>query len=193
VRGDHADLAMIDAVRAAIPGDVQVMLDANEKCDLASARRLLAAASDRGVLFVEEPLPSSSLEGYRALAGAGGATMAAGEHLQGRAAFLPFLSERLIGVVQPDLAMAGGLTPALEVAVLADAFGVSVSPHFLPGLFVHLAGASSAVGWLEDFPLLEPLFEGWPELQANGMLAPRDTPGHGLTLPAPARAKFQRL
>lgn len=193
VRGDQADLAMIDAVRSALPGDVQVMLDANEKCDLATARWLLAAARDRGVLFVEEPIQASSLKGYRALARAGGATMAAGEHLQGRSAFLPFLQEHLIGVVQPDLAMAGGLTPALEIAVLADAYGVSVSPHFLPGLFVHLAGASPAIAWLEDFPLLEPLFEGWPELQANGTLAPRQTPGHGLALAAAARAKFERI
>jgi len=179
-------------VRAALPDHVQVMVDANEKCDLASARWLLAAARDRGVLFVEEPIQALAVDGYRALAGAGCATMAAGEHLQGRAAFLPFLSERLIGVVQPDLAMAGGLTPAIEIAGMAEAFGVSVSPHFLPGLFVHVAGVAPAVTWLEDFPLLEPLFEGWPELQANGMLAPRETPGHGLTLPAKVRAKFER-
>ena len=182
VRGDRGDLSVIDAVRSSLPENVHVMLDANEKCDLASAQWLVAAAKDRGVLFVEEPLRASALDEYRALAAAGCATLAAGEHLQGRAAFLPFLSERLIGVVQPDLAMAGGLTPAIEIAALAAGFGISVTPHFLPGLFVHLAAACPAVTWLEDFPLLEPLFEGWPELQQNGTIAPREVPGHGLTL-----------
>jgi L-alanine-DL-glutamate epimerase-like enolase superfamily enzyme len=120
----------------------------------------------------------------------GGATVAAGEHLQGRAAFLPFLSERLVGLIQPDLAMAGGLTRILEIAVLAEAFDIAVSPHFLPGLFVHLGAASSAVTWLEEFRLLEPLFEGWPELEKSGQLAPRDIPGHGISLSHSNRRRF---
>lgn len=184
VRGERADLAVIDAVRAAIPDHVHVMVDANERCDLAAARWLLAAARDRGVLFVEEPVPASSLEGYRALAASGGAAMAAGEHLQGRTAFLPFLAERLVSVIQPDLAMAGGLTPILEIAAVADAFGVAMAPHFLPGLFVQLAAACPAVSWLEEFPLLEPLFEGWPQVAADGTLAPTTAPGHGLAVRA---------
>ncbi|MBI4265233.1 MAG: mandelate racemase/muconate lactonizing enzyme family protein [Acidobacteria bacterium] len=190
VRGDRADLAVMDAVRAALPDHVHVMVDANEKCDPASARWLLAAARQRGVLFVEEPIAAAAVDGYRALAASGGATMAAGEHLQGRAAFLTFIAERLIGVVQPDLAMAGGLTPVLEVAALAEAFGVAVSPHFLPGLFVHVAAASPALTWLEEFPLLEPLVEGWPPLLGDGTLAPRDVPGHGLSIEKRVRDKY---
>jgi aspartate kinase len=47
--------------------------------------------------------------------------------------------------------------------------GVEVSPHFLPGLFVHLAAALPGLRWLEDFPLLEPLFEGWPHIDSDGI------------------------
>jgi L-alanine-DL-glutamate epimerase-like enolase superfamily enzyme len=143
------------------------MFDANEKCDLASARVLLDAARDEGALFVEEPLPAGAVEGYRALARAGGAAVAAGEHLQGRQAFHAFLSERLVAVIQPG-----------------------VAPHFLPGLFVHLGAAAPAVTWLEDFPLLEPLFDGWPETQRDGTMAPRDVPGHGISLSAANRRQF---
>jgi L-alanine-DL-glutamate epimerase-like enolase superfamily enzyme len=184
VRGERRDLAVIDAVRDAVPSHVHVMLDANERCDPLTARWLLGAARDRGVLFVEEPLPAHALEGYRALAASGGAAMAAGEHLQGRAAFLPFLAERLVSVIQPDLSMAGGLTPILEVAALADAFGIAVSPHFLPGLFVHVAAACPAVTWLEEFPLLEPLFDGWPLVASDGTMSPTTAHGHGLTVRA---------
>ena len=38
---------------------------------------------------------------------------------------------------QPDLAAMGGLSECLRCGHLADAFGVEVSPHFLPGLFAH--------------------------------------------------------
>jgi L-alanine-DL-glutamate epimerase-like enolase superfamily enzyme len=104
---------------------------------------------------------------------------------------MPFLRERLIGVVQPDLAMAGGLTPILDVASLADAFGISVSPHFLPGLFVHVAAAAPAVSWLEEFPLLEPLLEGWPDLQTDGTMTPRVSDGHGLRFQAGIRERLR--
>lgn len=189
VAGARRDLDVLMAVRQALPASVHLMADANEKCDAVSARWLLAAARDLGILFVEEPLQAASIEGYRALAGVG-AAVAAGEHLQGREAFLPYVAEHLAAVVQPDLAMAGGLTPVADVARLAEVFGVTVSPHFLPGLFVHVAAACPAVTWLEEFPLLEPLFEGWPVVAADGTLAPADRPGHGLTLDAGARAMF---
>jgi L-alanine-DL-glutamate epimerase-like enolase superfamily enzyme len=190
VRGDRADLALLAAVRGGLPAEVDLMVDANEKCDLAAAKRLMQAAQDHGVLFVEEPLPSAALHGYRSLA-ASGVGIAAGEHLQGRSAFLPYLSERLISVAQPDLAMAGGLTPILEIAVLAEALDVSVSPHFLPGLFVHVAAAAPAVTWLEDFPLVEPLFDGWPPIQPNGAIEARTVPGHGLALSADVRTRYE--
>lgn len=177
-----SDLGILDAVCGAVGSRAHVMADANEKCDLASARRLGAAARDRGLLFVEEPLPAHQLAGYRALAAAGGCALATGEHLQARASFVPFIAEGLVSVIQPDLAMAGGLTPILHIATVAESFGVGVAPHFLPGLFCHLAAASPAVTWLEEFPLLEPLFDGWPEVDANGMMTARDTSGHGLTL-----------
>ncbi len=189
VRGASSDAALMGAVRAALPPNVEVMFDANEKCDLIRARRLLAEARDHGALFVEEPLPAYALAGYRSLA-PGPVALAAGEHLQGRTSFLPFLSEGLVGLIQPDLSMAGGLTPVLEIATMAEAFDVSMAPHFLPGLFVHVASVSPAVTWLEEFPLLEPLFEGWPELGSNGLLEPREVPGHGLSVAEDVRKKF---
>jgi L-alanine-DL-glutamate epimerase-like enolase superfamily enzyme len=189
VRGARSDVEIMAAVRAAIPSHVHMLLDANEKCDLGSARWLLGAARDHEALFVEEPLPANAIQGYRAIAGSG-VGVAAGEHLQGRTAFLPFISESLVSVIQPDLAMAGGLTPILEISAIADAFDIVVSPHFLPGLFAHAAAASPAIRWLEDFPLIEPLFEGWPDRQPNGQIAPRDVSGHGLILKKSERQKF---
>lgn len=177
----RADTGVLRAVTDALPPGAELMLDANEKGTASSAARLIALAEETGALFVEEPLPADDLAGYRALARLS-ARVAAGEHLQGCAEALPFVSERLCAIVQPDLAMMGGLTESLRLARLAEAFGVEVSPHFLPGLFVHLAAAAPNLTWLEDFPLIEPMLEGWPEMSPDGMLAPRSVPGHGLSL-----------
>jgi L-alanine-DL-glutamate epimerase-like enolase superfamily enzyme len=191
VKGDRSDAALLAAICRAIPSDIHIMADANEKCDLPSARWLMALAAEHKLLYVEEPLPAAALDGYRALRGSGVA-IATGEHLQARGEFLPFIAEALADVIQPDLAMIGGLTPVLELALLADAFNVTVSPHFLPGLFCHVAAAAPSIRWLEDFPLLEPLFDGWPDMHKDGTLAPGAAAGHGLSLKDEFRRQIVR-
>jgi L-alanine-DL-glutamate epimerase-like enolase superfamily enzyme len=189
VSGALSDERLLRAVRDAAPG-TELMLDANEKCTATTAARLLGMARELGALFFEEPLPADDVAGYRVLARAYPGLLATGEHLQGVAESLPFIAERLCGVFQPDLAAMGGLTECLRVTRLAEAFGIEVSPHFLPGLFVHLAAAAPNVTWLEEFPLLEPLFAGWPEL-LNGSMTAADRPGHGLALAEGAMEKYK--
>ena len=187
VNAQPSDAAVMHAVRAAVGDDISIMVDANEKGDLMRASRLLAAAADAGMLFVEEPLPARDLLGYRTLADTSPVAIAAGEHLQGQDRFTALMADRLVSTIQPDLAMAGGLTPCLSVTRSAGAYGLVVAPHFLPGLFVHFAGVATAGLWIEDFPLLEEAFEGWPEMAAEGVMAARDVPGHGLALTVAAR------
>lgn len=189
VGGRRADADVMRAVVEAV--SIDVMVDANEKCTPASAHRLVASARELGVLFVEEPLPADDIAGLRALGAAFPGLIAGGEHLQGAAEMLPLIGERMVGVVQPDLAMVGGLTEVLRVARIAQAFGVETAPHFLPGLFVHCACAVPGITWLEEFPLLEPLFSGWPELSHDGTLAMREVAGHGLLLADGAREAFK--
>lgn len=192
VKGMPSDSALLAAVRKALPSHVQIMADANEKCDVTQALWLMALAREHGLLFVEEPLPAHAIEGYRRLAASAGVAIATGEHLQTRASFMPFMSERIASVIQPDLAMVGGLTPVLEIATLAEAFDATVSPHFLPGLFAHVAAAAPALRWLEEFPLLEPLFDGWPPIDSDGTMIAPAVPGHGLTLSQSYRGTMVR-
>lgn len=183
------DDALIQTVRDALPSNISLMIDANEKGDLASASRLLSCAREHGVLFVEEPLPATNLGGFRRLSEQFGGMIATGEHLQGASDFEPYVADQMASILQPDLAMMGGLTSCLNLCRVAEFHGLGIAPHFLPCLFVHLAVASPAVIWLESFPLLEPMFDGVPDLSAEGTLSiDIQTPGHGLQLSAKAEA-----
>jgi L-alanine-DL-glutamate epimerase-like enolase superfamily enzyme len=188
--GDAGDAALLRAVAGAV--DVPVMVDANEKCTLATAVRLVRAAAAVDALFVEEPLPANDLAAYRALARLTTVPVATGEHLRSVAEAAPLLTEGLAAVIQPDLQALGGLTPCLQLARFAEACNVEVAPHFLPGLFVHVAAAAPNVRWLEDFPLLEPLFTGWPVMAPDGSLTAGAVAGHGL-LAAPGARDFYRV
>jgi L-alanine-DL-glutamate epimerase-like enolase superfamily enzyme len=57
---------------------------------------------------------------------------------------------------------------------------------------VQLAAAAPNVTWLEQWEVLEPLFTGWPEMSADGLLVPRDVAGHGLR-PADGAREAYRL
>ena len=74
-------------------------------------------------------------------------------------------------------------------AIGGKGVGVDVIP---PNLFVHLAAASPNVAWLEDFVLLEPLFEALPQFDTNGRLAAPPTAGHGMVWATGARQEFVR-
>ncbi|MGY8893908.1 MAG: hypothetical protein ACKVJD_07065, partial [Burkholderiales bacterium] len=56
------------------------------------------------------------------------------------------------------------------------------APQVLPGLFVPLAGSFTGVLLLEEFPISEDAFEGWPDRENDGTLRARPCPGHGLSL-----------
>lgn len=188
--GNHADLARVDAVAEALPDGVDIMVDANERCDLARAHWLANELGDVGVLWLEEPLPAADVNGYAMLARTSPVPIATGEHHQGAVELAPLFDARACSVVQPDLAMMGGITECLRVAHIAEHYGLVVSPHFLPSLFVHLACAAPAVRWLEDFPVLEPLFDDPLDMDADGSMTPSDAPGHGLEWASGARQEY---
>jgi len=180
--GNQKDRIDLRKIVSALPEGMSFAVDLNEKCTLSQARRMMADVLDLGGVFVEEPLPASDLNGYRTLSAAFPGAIATGEHLQGLAEANPFLTERLCAMFQPDVAMIGGLTEALRVARVAEAMGIEISPHFLPGLFIHLAAACPNVTWLEEFSLLEPMFDGLPCVDNNGQMSLPKTRGHGITL-----------
>ena len=190
VAGNRADVARMRAVADALPEGVDLMVDANERCDLARALWLADECAAVDALWLEEPLPAEALQGYAALAARSPVPIATGEHLQGVVELKPYFSADACAVLQPDLAMMGGIGECLRAARIAEYHDVSVSPHFLPALFVHLACALPNVRWLEDFPLLEPLFDAPLAMDENGAMTPGDAPGHGLSWASGAREAY---
>ena len=187
--GSAEDAVTLATMRAALPSNIDIMVDVNEKCDLVRAQWLATECERYGVLWLEEPLPAHDIDGYRALVGRTAVPVAGGEHLQGQVEFGPYIKDGMFAVAQPDLAMSGGMSECLRIAQLAEACNVSVSPHFLPSLFIHLAAVAPNIHWLEHFPLLEPMFEDLPDVE-QGLQIPRDSVGHGMRLVSDARRKY---
>jgi hypothetical protein len=89
-----------------------------EICRMSIKSRREASIMSASVLFVEEPLPATDKAGYSSLAKSSPVTIAAGEHVQSHSDFLFYMNEGILGVIQPDLAMVGGITPILDICTM---------------------------------------------------------------------------
>jgi L-rhamnonate dehydratase len=128
--GDDAIVRLVADCRQAVGPEMLVMIDV-AYCwnDWKEALRVLRRLEKYDIFFVETPLPSDDLEGYRRLAEATDIRIAAGEWLQTRYEFLDLMDRGKVDVVQPDVGRVGGFTEALRVVQLARDRGKIVVPH----------------------------------------------------------------
>ena len=179
-RSPEEDAARLRAVRHAVGDGIRLMVDCNERMDLASAMWLADRAAELGVYWVEEPLPAEQIKAYTVLARRSRVALAAGEHLAGCAEFAHYAEENAVAIFQPDVALCGGITEGLRIRDLAAAYGIPVSFHSLPELHIHLAAGNSNAVYVEHFPVIDKLLAE-PLKQRDGHVAPPGRPGHGLT------------
>lgn len=123
------DLTRIAAVRRVIGADAALMVDANQAFDLHEAIRRGRAYSDLGCRWFEEPLPAADTASHLRLAEKLDLPIATGENRYGQAAFRDLLEGGGVGIIQPDLRRAGGVTDCFEIGLMAAGFGVPYASH----------------------------------------------------------------
>lgn len=127
---DTADaLAEIGALRANVPGDWDIMVDAlwsyETAAEAAEARR---AFGDVGVGWLECPLIPEDLEAHQELAAGEGAPVALGEHFFHHLQVLPWFKAGALSVFQPDIGRTG-VSDGLRQTKMARQHGIAVTPH----------------------------------------------------------------
>ncbi|MBI3988705.1 MAG: mandelate racemase/muconate lactonizing enzyme family protein, partial [candidate division NC10 bacterium] len=128
-KGLPEDIRNVKAIRKIIGEDVKLMVDANGAFDAATAVEVGKGLEDHGVYWFEEPVPPDDLPGYAALKRALTIRIAGGESLFSRFDFRDFIERRLLDVVQPDIARAGGFTECRKIAAMASASHIPYAPH----------------------------------------------------------------
>jgi L-alanine-DL-glutamate epimerase-like enolase superfamily enzyme len=179
VRAPEEDLARLAAVRRAVGDQVGLMVDCNERLNLATALWLCERAADLGVRWIEEPLPAEHLQAYAMLADRSPTPIATGEHLVALEEFEQYAHAHAAALFQPDAALAGGITGCLEICQLARAYGVPVSLHSVPELHVQVATSDPNACYVEHFPILDTILAARLEA-AEGRVSAPTRPGHGM-------------
>lgn len=135
----RSELEALAVVRAGLPSNVKLMVDAWGSYTLATALMVGRELERLGITFYEEPLPQFGYRGYPELAAQLDIAIAGGEMLQNRQAFKELLDRRAVDIVQPDASLCGGIREVLFVAELAELYGVQCIPHSWSGAILNAA------------------------------------------------------
>lgn len=188
-RGVEADVKRVRTVRRALGTEVPLMVDANQRYDLASSRRLSNELAEFGLLWLEEPMSPDRVADYVKLRDCSSIPLAMGE----RAYYPSGLSEIVraggVDVIQPDALRIGGVHGWLSTASMAAEANLTVAPHFYREFDTTLAAATHASIFVENFLWTDPIFS-WEGSYQNGAVTPSDAPGFGLKVKENARTKY---
>lgn len=132
--GDEGLRANVDLLRrfaAAAGHGVPVMIDAFMAWDADYTLRFAEAARDLPLVWIEDPLPPNDIDGMLKLRREmdPALTLALGNFAFSRADCAELLHYGLPGILQPDVAWAGGITETLRILDMASDAGVPVILH----------------------------------------------------------------
>jgi L-alanine-DL-glutamate epimerase-like enolase superfamily enzyme len=143
------DVDRMQAVREVIGPDRELMIDANQRWDLAQAERAVGMLAQVNPAWIEEPLRADDLAGHRELRRRIEVPIAVGENLHTIHRFREAVDAGA-AVLQPNIVRVGGITPFLQVAALARETGTRLAPHLLPEVSAQLAFTLPEVCSIED-------------------------------------------
>ncbi|MDO6732826.1 mandelate racemase/muconate lactonizing enzyme family protein [Marinovum sp. 2_MG-2023] len=176
-------------MRRRLPSHFEIAFDAHAKItEPIRALQLANALAPYDPMFLEEPLRPEHMPAWGALRSQMSIPLATGESLYNRFEFLALLNAGGVDVIQPDIAVVGGLTEMRRIADLADAHFVTVAPHNPIGPLatahnVHFAAAQPNFRVLEYRPPLHAPWAKDPYLPVDGHLELRpDRPGWGIEI-----------
>jgi mandelate racemase len=173
------DLAAIDAVRAAVGDDIELMADFNQGLNFADALQRCHMIDHAGLAWIEEPVVYDNLDGYAQLAAELKTPIQIGENFYGPRDLHVALQKKACDLVMPDFMRIGGVTGWLRAAAIAGAAGIPMSTHLYPEVAAHVMRVTEAAHWLEWQDWADPILQKPYEIR-DGLLHIPDVPGLGL-------------
>ncbi len=182
--------ARVRAARAGLGPDIGLAADAHGTWTVAEAKAFARMVEDCDLMWFEEPVSADDKAGMAEVRRASAVPISAGESEFTRHDFREICELRAADVLQPDLAIAGGITEAVRIGALASAFNLRLAPHLWSGAPAFAAGlhvaASNSAGFILEYslghnPMLHELIEESFPVE-DGHVAVPDRPGLGITV-----------
>jgi L-alanine-DL-glutamate epimerase-like enolase superfamily enzyme len=199
------DELLVKTARDTVGDEIELMVDAGGSEQfwphgVTWARETARMLGDYQVTWFEEALRPDDLEGFKELRAASPVLIATGEVFTRRQTFQPYITQRALDVIQPDLTKCGGLSEGRRLGWMAYDHGVLLVPHgWNTGIGVAadlaLTAAMPVARWVEyqtGVPYIEQILDPPFQLDADGLLPVPTGPGLGVRLNPEAVARYSR-
>ena len=147
--GNDLDLKNLSILREIVGSEGSIMADVNQGWSIEIALDRIRRLDQFNLDWLEEPiLADRPVEEWKKLSDICSMPLAAGENIIGRNLLQSTIDERIISVIQPDLAKWGGFTCCVPIAKDIIDAGLRYCPHYLGGGIGLIASAHAlaAVG-----------------------------------------------
>jgi L-alanine-DL-glutamate epimerase-like enolase superfamily enzyme len=192
--------ARVRAARQALGPDIGLAADAHGTWTVAEAKAFCRMVEDCDLLWFEEPVTADDKQGQAEVRRSSSVPISSGESEFTRHDFRELAELRAADVLQPDLAIAGGITEGVRIGAIASAFNLRLAPHLWSGAPAFAAGlhlsASQSAGFILEYslghnPMLHDLIEERFPVQ-DGFIEVPDRPGLGITVKEEFIARYGR-
>lgn len=177
-------------VRKSLGDDMEILIDANQRWDVATNIRVANLLEDCALFWYEEPVLADNIGECAEIARAIATPVATGENEYTRYGFRDLIEAKAAQYLNPDIHRAGGFSEMMKIAHLAAAHNVTIAPHLVPELSIHVLAAipnAALVEVLAGSP--EDLFRDPVEI-VDGMMAAPTRAGHGVEFSAEAIKRY---
>ena len=161
--------AFVNQIREAVGNRADLLFGTHGQFTVSGAIRLGKLLEPALPLWFEEPCPPDIPEAMAEVARHCNVPIAAGERLTSIHEFRRLL-EAGVGILQPNLGRAGGLTAGKKIAAIAEAYGAQVAPHLYNGPLGGVANMCVAAT-IPNFLVLEGIQE-WGGFHADLLTNP---------------------
>jgi L-alanine-DL-glutamate epimerase-like enolase superfamily enzyme len=196
-RDPAADIARVQAARAAIGDDAELFVDANGAYQVKQALAQAERFAESRVTWFEEPVYHRDLAGLRFVRdhAPAGMEISVGEYGYAPSTFEAILRHGATDVLQADATRCEGITGLLVVDGLCTATATPLSTHCAPSLHAHVACAAKTVRHVEYFHdharIEHMLFDGALTPQDGALHPDLSRPGLGLELKRADAARYE--
>ena len=122
-------VALVEAAREAAGSQIEIGIDIRARLNIWSARRVAQELEPYNIAWMEEPILWDNPEALAQFAHEVNVPIATGEQLYTRWDFRALLELNAVGIIQPDICHAGGITELKKIAAMAETYYVTVAPH----------------------------------------------------------------
>ena len=125
----EAAVERVASLREAFGYDINIGIDLHGRVHKAMAKVLAKELEPYKPMFLEEVVLPEHEEAFKEIAKHVTTPLAAGERLYTRWEFKNLISSGVIDIIQPDVALTGGILEMRKIIAMAEAYDIAAAPH----------------------------------------------------------------